>query len=133
MRFRVLLGHEAVILCRSRKFLRRDDSVRFGSSPPNFLGVPFVLSTLIVNITGSLLIGYLVGIWSKEKISPNRRHFWITGVCGGYTTFSALSGELLNLLQTGQAMSAGIFAALNVIFGLISVWVGLSLADINKK
>ena len=93
----------------------------------------FPFSTLFVNLSGSLLIGFLAGCWSGQQIEPDRRHFWMTGVCGGYTTFSAFSLQVLQLIEDGQAIPAGVYAATSVGLGVIGVWVGLSLARRRVK
>lgn len=89
----------------------------------------FPISTLLVNLSGSLLIGYLAGRWAGGKVDPSRWHFWITGICGGYTTFSAFSWQVLELIRDGHATQAGVYAALSVGLGVVAVWVGLSLVQ----
>ncbi|MFO8028086.1 MAG: CrcB family protein [Opitutales bacterium] len=91
----------------------------------------FPVSTLVINLSGSLLIGYLAGLWAGGGAAgphPYKWHFWMTGVCGGYTTFSAFSWQVLSLIQSGHTQLAGIYAAASVVFGLVAVWVGLSWA-----
>ncbi|MFU8847320.1 MAG: fluoride efflux transporter FluC [Opitutales bacterium] len=91
----------------------------------------FPVSTLLINLSGSLLIGYLAGLWASGGAAgphPYKWHFWMTGVCGGYTTFSAFSWQVLSLIQGGHAQMAGIYAAASVAFGLVAVWAGLSWA-----
>jgi CrcB protein len=95
----------------------------------------FPVSTFVVNLSGSLLIGYLAGIWAVGGAAgphPYKWHFWMTGVCGGYTTFSAFSWQVLALIGGGHAQLAGIYAAASVGCGLIAVWVGLSWATMNR-
>ena len=90
-----------------------------------------VFSTLVENLGGSLLIGYLAGLWAgggAAGLHPHKWHFWITGFCGGYTTFSAFSGQVLSLIENGHANLAGLYAAASVGFGVIAVWAGLSWA-----
>ena len=93
----------------------------------------FPFSTLLINLIGSLLIGFLAGCRSWQQIEPNRWHFWITGICGGHTTFSAFSLQVLQLIEDGQATPAGVYAAMSVGLGVIGVWVGLSLAQKSAK
>jgi CrcB protein len=90
----------------------------------------FPVSTLI-NLSGSLLIGYLAGLWATGGAAtphPYKWHFWITGFCGGYTTFSTFSWQVLHLVRAGEGTLAGAYAAGNIAFGLVAVWLGLSLA-----
>ncbi len=89
----------------------------------------FPVSTFVINLSGSLLIGYLAGIWASGGASqphPYKWHFWMTGVCGGYTTFSTFSWQVLELIQGGQAQLAGLYAAGSAGLGLLAVWLGLA-------
>jgi fluoride exporter len=91
----------------------------------------FPLSTLFINLSGSLLIGYLAGSWamgSTQTILPQKWHFWVTGFCGGYTTFSAFSWQVLELVQSSEGTLAGAYAAGSIGLGLIAVAIGVSMA-----
>ncbi len=93
----------------------------------------FPVLTLITNIIGAILIGFIVGVTSsKEGISDNAVLFWKTGVCGGFTTFSTFSLEAFNLFDNKQFTSGGIYVILSCgccIFGIIC---GKKLATIIK-
>ena len=91
----------------------------------------FPVSTFLINVSGSLLIGYLAGVWSSGGASSPqscRWHFWITGFCGGYTTFSTFSWQVLDLVRAGEGTLAGAYAAGSIAFSILAVWFGLSLA-----
>ncbi|TVP78710.1 MAG: CrcB family protein [Puniceicoccaceae bacterium] len=94
-------------------------------------GLPPVLATFFINITGSLLVGYLAGLWARQGVAQtqlDRWHFWVTGFCGGYTTFSIFSWQVLALVEAGEGTLAGAYAAGSLGIGLIAVYIGLSLA-----
>ena len=59
--------------------------------------------TLLTNVLGALVIGFVVGVTADNTASPNTVLFWKTGVCGGFTTFSTFSLETLRLLEGGRA------------------------------
>ena len=87
------------------------------------------ISTFFINLTGSLLIGYLIGMWGNKSAMPaEKSHFWVTGICGGYTTFSAFSWQVMDLVRQGDCTQAGFYAASSITLGLVAVWIGLSFA-----
>lgn len=99
-------------------------------------GTIFPVSTFVVNLSGSFLIGYLAGRWATGGAvgpHPYKWHFWMTGVCGGYTTFSAFSWQVLSLIQSGHGQLAGLYAAASAGFGLIAVWGGLFWATGRRR
>lgn len=98
----------------------------------NSLGQSFPLGTLFVNVTGSFLIGFFASITSTEGrwlVGSTGRIFFMTGVCGGYTTFSSFSLQTLNLLQEDEWLYAGANTVLNLILCLVAVWAGYVLAS----
>ena len=91
----------------------------------------FPVSTFLINVSGSLLIGYLAGVWvSGGALSPQscKWQFWITGFFGGYTTFSTFSWQVIDLVRAGEGTLAGAYASGSIAFGILAVWFGLSLA-----
>ncbi|OGX48738.1 MAG: hypothetical protein A2216_01160, partial [Omnitrophica WOR_2 bacterium RIFOXYA2_FULL_45_12] len=82
------------------------------------------LGTLLVNLTGSFLIGLLWGISEKAIFHPNWKIFLFTGILGGFTTFSAYGLETFNLLRDGRTMFAMANILLNNILGIALVVVG---------
>lgn len=93
-----------------------------------FYNGTFPVATLTVNIIGCLLIGILVGFFEKIHVNPNLKFLFITGFCGGFTTFSAFSMESISLIQNQQTALALTYILLSVFLGLIAVWAGLFLA-----
>jgi len=94
-------------------------------------GETFPLGTLIVNISGSLAIGFFATLTSPDGrwLAPvGFRQFFIYGVCGGYTTFSSFSWQTLELMQEGEWVHAGANVAGSVVLCLAAVWLGHILA-----
>jgi fluoride exporter len=91
-------------------------------------GPAFPWGTLTVNITGSFLIGVLAeAIARKFGASVEMRVFLITGILGGYTTFSAFSLDAMTLLERGEPVTALIYVASSVLLSALAVFAGLAL------
>ena len=84
----------------------------------------FPLSTLLVNLSGSLLIGLFMGWYTRNAISGDAKILLVTGICGGFTTLSALSWENLQLLQEGKYGLLIGYSLITVIGGLACVAIG---------
>ena len=94
----------------------------------NGMGLALPLTTIFINVSGSFLIGWLAGSWANS-LGSQRWHFWVTGFCGSYTTFSLFSQQLLDLGLDGSGQVAGLYAAGSVVLGLLAVWLGFSKAQ----
>ena len=95
------------------------------------IGQTFPWGTLVVNVTGSFIIGLFATLTGPEGrlMAPvSFRQFFMLGVCGGYTTFSSFSLQTLNLAEDGQWFRAGGNAGLSVFLCLLGVWLGHALA-----
>lgn len=94
------------------------------------LNYRFPIGTFIVNIVGSFLIGvaYVV-IVEKQLIPPEWRLFFITGILGGFTTFSSFSLEILQSWQEGHVFNAIFYATSSVVLGLLFAYVGMHLTQ----
>lgn len=88
----------------------------------------FPLLTLITNILGAVLIGYITGIAARKNVSQNALLFMKTGVCGGFTTFSTFSLEAYTLMQGGHYGYAGLYVLFSLIGCLVGVWCGMRIA-----
>ncbi|MBQ3427458.1 MAG: fluoride efflux transporter CrcB [Clostridia bacterium] len=88
----------------------------------------FPMPTLIINIIGALLIGYITGLAVKKNLSSDVILFLKTGLCGGFTTFSTFSLEAYNLFQSGSYACAVLYLLLSVIGCIIGVWCGMLIA-----
>lgn len=94
-------------------------------------GQTFPWGTLLVNISGSLAIGFVAGLAGPDGrwfVSPSFRTFFMIGICGGYTTFSSFSLQTLGLMREGEWFYAALNALLSVVCCLIAVWLGYLLA-----
>jgi CrcB protein len=91
-------------------------------------GWRFPLGTFIVNLAGCLVIGLLGGLIVKHDFfSPEGRIFLLTGICGGFTTFSAFGLETFYLLRRHETLVAGGYVAASAGLGILAVWIGFSL------
>ena len=89
-------------------------------------GSAFPLGTLIINVTGSFLLGFLYRYSADSAvISPEIREMLTIGVCGGYTTFSTFSWESVRLLEDGEIGKAATYLALSVGVSLGAVVLGI--------
>jgi CrcB protein len=94
------------------------------------LGYRFPFGTFIVNISGSFLIGVAYVVIVEKAIIPSEwRLFFITGILGGYTTFSAFSLEMLQMWQEGHVLLSIFYATSSVALGLLFAYVGMQLTQ----
>jgi CrcB protein len=91
-------------------------------------GTDFPISTFATNIIGCFLIGILAALALKFKWSEQTILFGITGILGGYTTFSSFALEFINLVKSNQLLTAFIYLGLSNILGLLLCGLGFYLA-----
>ena len=90
-------------------------------------GETFPWGTIIVNASGSLIIGFLATLMSPDGrllVPPDARVFLTIGLCGGYTTFSSFSLQTLHLVRDGEWLWATANVLFSVILCLAAVWLG---------
>jgi CrcB protein len=90
----------------------------------------FPFGTLVVNVTGSLIIGFLWGFFERFDVSSSVRMTLFVGVLGGYTTFSAFGLESLNLARSGELRTAFTYIVATNLLGLASVFAGFKASRI---
>jgi CrcB protein len=91
--------------------------------------VGFPVATLLINVTGSLLLGFLIRYYVvSPAVSPEFRAMITTGFCGGYTTFSAFSFETASLIEDGDYSRAALYIALSVTLSIAATFGGFALA-----
>ena len=88
----------------------------------------FPLGTLTVNFVGCFLIGLLVGLFERQQLlNQDLKFLLVTGLCGGYTTFSAFTSESINLFETNNTILAFGYIGGSIASGLLATWFGLTL------
>lgn len=93
----------------------------------------FPYSTLIVNIAGSFIIGAVLALSLKnDMFSNNWKIFLATGICGGFTTFSAFAAENMALLQSGKYGIALMYILASLLLGIAAVVLGFKLITPNS-
>jgi fluoride exporter len=100
------------------------------------VGETFPWGTFVINVTGSFVIGFFATLTDPDGrvfVSSNTRQFFMTGICGGYTTFSSFSLQTLNLARDGEWMRAGGYTAGSVVACLFGVWLGHVCASLLNK
>jgi CrcB protein len=99
-------------------------------------GQTFPLGTLIVNVTGSFVIGLFAALSEPEErwlVHPSFRQFFMIGICGGYTTFSSFSLQTFALAQEGEWFHATMNTIASFALCLFAVWLGyFTITLINK-
>jgi CrcB protein len=102
----------------------------------NAFGETFPWGTLVINVTGSFVIGFfgaLTGPDGRLLVSGTARQFVMVGLCGGYTTFSSFSLQTLNLMSDGEWTHASANVLGSVALCLFFVWLGsISASMLNQ-
>jgi CrcB protein len=93
------------------------------------VGGTFPFGTLVINVTGSFLLGAILryGV-DTPTLTPELRAFLTVGFCGGYTTFSTFSYEAVALLEDGEWSRASLYVALSLLLSLIATFLGFVAA-----
>jgi CrcB protein len=93
------------------------------------LGGKFPLGTLVINVTGSFLIGFLMTILTERfKLDPNWRLLLVVGFLGGYTTFSSFEWETYSSVRDGGLWTGMLNVVSSVMLGYVAVTLGSVLA-----
>jgi CrcB protein len=101
-----------------------------GSLVLRYYSTIFPLGTFLINVSGSFLIGLLMTVFlNRPAVHANWRLFLVTGILGGYTTFSSFEWEALMTLRNGAASVGFLYLGLSVLLGLGAAWLGLLAAN----
>lgn len=92
-------------------------------------GELFPWGILTVNVLGCLVIGVLAALVERESL----KILLMTGLCGGFTTFSAFSLDALRLLQDGRPGAAAAYVATSVVLCLLATWLGWTVAQLGRQ
>ncbi len=85
------------------------------------------LGTVAVNLIGGFIIGFAIAFFAQSQLSPNLKLLIVTGFCGGLTTFSTFSFEVMSLLQEGKLALSGLTIAIHVIGAVAFTIMGMAL------
>ena len=105
--------------------------LRYGAQriAANYAGPETVMGTLAVNLAGSFILGFLMTLLLvRFPVSTEVRIFLTVGLLGGFTTFSTLSYQTVQLLETNSPIAAIGSLAANVILGLALAYAGILVA-----
>lgn len=92
-------------------------------------GATFPVGTLFINIAGSLLLGFVLGLAAEGvDVRPEARAFIAIGFCGGFTTFSTFSYEVVMLLEDGEGSRAAFYLLASVVLSIAAAFIGLVAA-----
>ena len=84
----------------------------------------FPLSTLLINVAGSFLIGLFARLFDAPDDHQVLRVALTVGICGGFTTFSTFSAETVTLLQQGRAGRAALYVTVSLVAGVLATFAG---------
>ena len=93
----------------------------------------FPWATFAVNITGSFLIGLFYALSARFNLSTEVRILLTTGLCGGFTTFSAFSLEAVQLFEKGRHLAGSLYILLSLLLCLAGVLAGQALSRLFAK
>jgi CrcB protein len=90
----------------------------------------FPYGTFTINVIACFVLGLMIGLADhKQLISPASRLFWVVGFCGGFSTFSAFSGETVALFQQGQNSTMLLYILLSVVICITATFGGFFVAE----
>jgi CrcB protein len=109
-------------------FLGANARVLVANRVTAWLGALIPYGTLIVNLSGCLLLGFLMGALEARPFPPVLRPALATGFIGAYTTFSTFEYETVLLMREGSLLLAAVYVLGSLLVGLAAVWLGLLAA-----
>lgn len=99
-----------------------------GIGSGRLFGMAFPWGTLIINVTGSFLIGAFIGLFATRwDLSQTVRVFLTVGICGGYTTFSTFSLDAFYLMERGELLSSATYMVASVVLSVVALVAAIHL------
>ena len=117
-----------ILLVGSGGFLGANIRYWLGGLIQSRLGSSFPWQTMIINVSGSLVIGFFLGLMAGLNWSQNWRLFVAIGILGGYTTYSSFAYEAVGLLSEREYVRALFYIEGTALFTVFGAWVGLVLS-----
>ena len=96
---------------------------------PSEAGLLFPWATLLVNIIGCFVIGIIWGLHVKAGINNDAKLFLMTGLCGGFTTFSTFSAENFQLLKSGAYLTAAGYIFASITMCIVATFIGFKIIN----
>jgi fluoride exporter len=91
---------------------------------------PFPLGTFVINISGAFLIGLVFALTTKKVLAPTTQSIIATGFMGGFTTFSTLNWETVQLGRSGNTTLSSLYISGTYALGLCAVIVGILIGQV---
>lgn len=88
----------------------------------------FPIATFSANVISCIILGYLIGLQLKSGIGSQQQLLLMTGFCGGFSTFSTFSGEIVQLFQQGQSSTALFYIAASLLVCVFCIWLGMMMS-----
>ena len=97
-----------------------------------YFPINFPIGILTVNIIGSLIIGFVLGLVDRNAtlMTDGAKLFLAVGVCGGFTTFSSFANDNVKMLNSGDILSSALYISLSVFFCIVAVFFGKYLSNL---